>query len=102
VDLLTGGELFDRIIARKRYTERDAAYLFRRLMRAIRVLHQNGIIHRDLKPENFVFESPSENAQIKITDFGLAKIENQPDIHSNSIVGSPGYIAPEVLVSSFL
>lgn len=97
MDLLKGGELFDRIVERKHYTEKDAAYHFRRIMRAIKTLHANGIIHRDLKPENFVFQSPEENSQIKITDFGLAMLEGQPDIHANAIVGSPGYIAPEVL-----
>ncbi|GBG32144.1 Protein kinase, putative [Hondaea fermentalgiana] len=99
MDLLTGGELFDRIVKRKRYTEKDAAYHFRRIMRALRTLHQNGIVHRDLKPENFVFQTPDENAQIKITDFGLAMIQGQEDIHASSIVGSPGYIAPEVLLN---
>lgn len=97
LDLLRGGELFDRIVKKKRYTEKDAAFHFRRIMRALRTLHQHGIIHRDLKPENFVFASPEENAQIKVTDFGLAKISGREDIHKNSIVGSPGYIAPEVL-----
>mmetsp|Transcript_8798 Transcript_8798/g.15465 ORF Transcript_8798/g.15465 Transcript_8798/m.15465 type:complete len:675 (+) Transcript_8798:221-2245(+) len=97
MDLLTGGELFDRILSKKRYSEKDAAFHIRRIMRALRTLHANGIIHRDLKPENLVFESPEENSQIKLTDFGLACLQGVPDIHADAVVGSPGYIAPEVL-----
>jgi serine/threonine protein kinase len=52
MDYLSGGELFDRIISKKHYSEKDAAFHVRRIMRALRVLHSNGIVHRDLKPEN--------------------------------------------------
>jgi len=96
MELLDGGELFDRIIQKQRYTERDAAVLMNKIMSAIQTLHREGIVHRDLKPENLVFASNDEDAYVKITDFGLAQVMSWPDVHQ-TVVGTPNYVAPEVV-----
>ena len=95
-EILEGGELFDRVVARKSYSEADAATLMRTLVSAVRAMHSVGVIHRDLKPENLVFASPAEDAPVRITDFGLARVDGWPDVHK-FLVGTPGYVAPEVL-----
>lgn len=97
MELLTGGELFDRVLQLGSYTEADAALIMKRVMRGVRSLHRANIIHRDLKPENLVFKTQAADSQIKITDFGLALIEGRQDIFENIVIGSPGYIAPEVI-----
>ncbi len=101
MEFLQGGELFDRIVERRHYTERDAAKIMKKLVQAVHALHQKGIVHRDLKPENLVFKSDDENSDdIKVMDFGLALRQGQEDPHQSvDIVGSPGYVAPEVLIS---
>jgi calcium-dependent protein kinase len=77
-ELCTGGELFDRIIAKTQspeghYSERDAASLIRDILDAIAYCHSKEIVHRDLKPENFLFLTEAEDAPIKIIDFGLSR-----------------------------
>lgn len=96
MELLEGRELFERIVERKKYTERDAARLMRNLTLAVKSLHEKNILHRDLKPENLVFESEGEEAEIKISDFGLGCVVDWPDVHK-SVVGTPNYVAPEVV-----
>lgn len=96
MEVLQGKELFDRIVARQRYTERDAAQLMNSIMQAVKTLHTAGIIHRDLKPENLVFTDDAEDAEVKITDFGLAMVQGWQDVH-NTVVGTPNYVAPEVV-----
>lgn len=73
MELMQGGELFDRIVEKEAYSEREAAEVIRPLVDAIRYCHQIGIIHRDLKPENLLYETTEQNAIIKISDFGLAR-----------------------------
>ena len=74
IALATGGELFERILARGSYTEVDAAKLIKQLLDAIEYLHDEvDIVHRDLKPENLLFRDPAENADLMVTDFGLSK-----------------------------
>mmetsp|Transcript_16625 Transcript_16625/g.39793 ORF Transcript_16625/g.39793 Transcript_16625/m.39793 type:complete len:503 (+) Transcript_16625:179-1687(+) len=102
LDLVTGGELFDRIIARGHYSEKDAAHLLHDVVNAIGYLHSVGIVHRDLKPENLLYASNDESSPsydvIKVADFGLAKVVNGMSDHSMSTTcGTPGYVAPEVL-----
>lgn len=103
LDLVTGGELFDRIIARGSYSEKDAAEVTREVLLAVAYLHHLGIIHRDLKPENLLYMSGDEGAadynQIKIADFGLAKCLT-PTATVRTMCGTPGYVAPEVLDST--
>ena len=102
-ELCTGGELFDRIIAKTEspeghFSERDAAKIVRCILDAIAYCHDvKGIVHRDLKPENFLFKDPSENAPIKIIDFGLSRYETQVGTMMKTKVGTPYYVAPEVL-----
>ncbi|XP_070695793.1 calcium/calmodulin-dependent protein kinase IGb [Pempheris klunzingeri] len=95
MELVSGGELFDRILDRGVYSEKDASSVIQQVLQAVSYLHQNGIVHRDLKPENILYYSQDEKSKVMISDFGLSKmIEN--DIMSTAC-GTPGYVAPEVL-----
>lgn len=96
MELCEGGELFDRIVSKGHYTERAAAGVTKTILEIVRVCHDHGVIHRDLKPENFLFADESENSQLKAIDFGLS-IFFQPGQRFSEIVGSPYYMAPEVL-----
>ena len=73
MELMDGGELFDRIVEKEQYSEKEAAETIKPIVDAIRYCHENGIIHRDLKPENLLYETTEEGSIIKITDFGLSK-----------------------------
>lgn len=97
IELVSGGELFDRIIAKGNYTERDASGLVRQVLEATSYLHSKGIVHRDLKPENLLFYSPEEDSKIMISDFGLSKIAGHESMSLSTACGTPGYVAPEVL-----
>ncbi|KAM7272138.1 hypothetical protein ACFE04_031352 [Oxalis oulophora] len=96
MELCEGGELFDRIVARGHYTERAAANVTRTIMEVVLLCHNHGVIHRDLKPENFLFANKKENSPLKAIDFGLS-IFFKPGEKFSEIVGSPYYMAPEVL-----
>ncbi|KAJ0036082.1 hypothetical protein Pint_25733 [Pistacia integerrima] len=100
MELCEGGELFDRIVSKGHYTERAAAKTAKTILEIVKVCHENGVIHRDLKPENFLFADASENSQLKAIDFGLS-IFFEPDERFSEIVGSPYYMAPEVLRRSY-
>jgi len=95
-DLAEGGELFDRILAKGSYVEKDAAVIVNEILDALHYLHQQDIVHRDLKPENILFKTPDPSSELQITDFGLAKIMHDDDYLKTSC-GTPGYIAPEVV-----
>ena len=73
MELVTGGELFDRIVNKGHYTEKDAAQCIYELCSALDYLHKKNIVHRDLKPENLLYSSPDDNAKLKVADFGLAR-----------------------------
>ncbi|KAI3459755.1 hypothetical protein Pfo_016418 [Paulownia fortunei] len=96
MELCEGGELFDRIVARGHYTERAAALVTKTILEVVKVCHEHGVIHRDLKPENFLYANDCENAPLKAIDFGLS-IFFEPGQRFSEIVGSPYYMAPEVL-----
>ncbi|TQD87714.1 hypothetical protein C1H46_026718 [Malus baccata] len=96
MELCAGGELFDRIIQRGHYTERKAAELTRTIVGVVEACHSLGVMHRDLKPENFLFVSQDEDALLKTIDFGLS-IFLKPGVKFTDVVGSPYYVAPEVL-----
>uniref|UniRef100_A0AAQ5XJQ1 non-specific serine/threonine protein kinase n=1 Tax=Amphiprion ocellaris TaxID=80972 RepID=A0AAQ5XJQ1_AMPOC len=96
MQLVSGGELFDRIIEKGFYTEKDASKLIQQILDAVKYLHDMGIVHRDLKPENLLYYSMEEDSKIMISDFGLSKIEGSGSVMSTAC-GTPGYVAPEVL-----
>jgi serine/threonine protein kinase len=96
MELVTGGELFDRIVALGNYTEKDAAKVMGTLCGALDYLHEKGIVHRDLKPENILLASKDDDAPIKVADFGLARMVSGKDMMKTAC-GTPGYVAPEVL-----
>jgi calcium-dependent protein kinase len=97
-ELCTGGELFDRIIARGHYSENDAAILVRKILLAVKHCHDRDICHRDLKPENFLFQTKDEDAELKVIDFGLSRMDDGLSAGvMTTRVGTPYYIAPEVL-----
>ncbi|KAJ0691480.1 putative protein kinase CAMK-CDPK family [Helianthus annuus] len=100
MELCEGGELFDRIVARGHYTERAAANVARTMVEVVQLCHKHGVIHRDLKPENFLFANKKENSPLKAIDFGLS-IFFKPGEKFSEIVGSPYYMAPEVLKRSY-
>lgn len=120
MELCEGGELFDRIVARGHYTERAAAAVARTVAEVVRMCHHHGVMHRDLKPENFLFANKRENSPLKVIDFGLSVFFRPGTSHHllllpsfckkleslwlsdlgerfSEIVGSPYYMAPEVL-----
>ncbi|KAL0590020.1 hypothetical protein ABG067_001987 [Albugo candida] len=93
---MSGGELFDRIVEKEKYTEKEASAVVHKLAAALLYCHQSGIAHRDLKPENLLYQSSDEDAEIKIADFGLAKLI-KTDSLMQTACGTPGYVAPEIL-----
>ena len=96
MDLATGGELFDAIINRERYSEADAAAMIRTIVSVVNHCHEMGVMHRDLKPENFLLENPDPDARLLCTDFGLSMFF-KPGDKFRDLVGSAYYVAPEVL-----
>ncbi|XP_041925470.1 calcium/calmodulin-dependent protein kinase type II delta 1 chain isoform X7 [Alosa alosa] len=96
-DLVTGGELFEDIVAREYYSEADASHCIQQILEAVLHCHQMGVVHRDLKPENLLLASKLKGAAVKLADFGLA-IEVQGDQQAwFGFAGTPGYLSPEVL-----
>jgi len=94
-ELVTGGELFDKIVEKGSYTEKTAATLVTKIVSAIHYLHNLGIVHRDLKPENLLLKDGASDTEVKLADFGLSKIVG-PQVMMTAC-GTPGYVAPEVL-----
>ncbi|XP_021683164.1 calcium-dependent protein kinase 33 isoform X1 [Hevea brasiliensis] len=110
MELCAGGELFDRIIAKGHYSEKEAAAICRAIVNVVHACHFMGVMHRDLKPENFLLSSKGNNALLKATDFGLSvfieeAMNRMRDVVNvlfpakvyRDIVGSAYYVAPEVL-----
>ncbi|XP_076654852.1 calcium/calmodulin-dependent protein kinase II isoform X16 [Halictus rubicundus] len=96
-DLVTGGELFEDIVAREFYSEADASHCIQQILESVQHCHHNGVVHRDLKPENLLLASKAKGAVVKLADFGLA-IEVQGDAQAwFGFAGTPGYLSPEVL-----
>ncbi|XP_075943315.1 calcium/calmodulin-dependent protein kinase type II delta 1 chain isoform X8 [Anarhichas minor] len=96
-DLVTGGELFEDIVAREYYSEADASHCIQQILESVNHCHVNGIVHRDLKPENLLLASKLKGAAVKLADFGLA-IEVQGEQQAwFGFAGTPGYLSPEVL-----
>uniref|UniRef100_A0A8C5GTH8 Calcium/calmodulin-dependent protein kinase type 1D-like n=1 Tax=Gouania willdenowi TaxID=441366 RepID=A0A8C5GTH8_GOUWI len=95
MQLVSGGELFDRILDKGVYSEKDASKVIKQVLQAVAYLHENSIVHRDLKPENLLYYSMDENAKIMVSDFGLSKTVEHGVM--STACGTPGYVAPEVL-----
>jgi len=97
VEIVTGGELFDHIISRGTYSERDAANIIRQVLEAVEFMHKSKIAHRDLKPEN-ILVTGTNNDIVKVSDFGLSKDFGNDKLRT--ACGTPDYVAPEVLRGS--
>ncbi|XP_053203133.1 calcium/calmodulin-dependent protein kinase type II alpha chain-like isoform X2 [Panonychus citri] len=96
-DLVTGGELFEDIVAREYYSEADASHCIQQILESVNHCHMNNVVHRDLKPENLLLASKQKGAAVKLADFGLA-IEVSGDRSAwFGFAGTPGYLSPEVL-----
>eukprot|EP00029_Vermamoeba_vermiformis_P003987 TRINITY_DN1451_c0_g1_i2.p1 TRINITY_DN1451_c0_g1~~TRINITY_DN1451_c0_g1_i2.p1 ORF type:complete len:260 (+),score=120.22 TRINITY_DN1451_c0_g1_i2:498-1277(+) len=97
MELVSGSELFDRIVDRGYYSEKNAINIVKQILSAVAYLHGAGIAHRDLKPENLLCSGSGDNEIVKIADFGLSKMFNNDEELMTSC-GTPGYVAPEVLM----
>jgi len=99
MELVNGGELFDKIVEKGSYTEAEAATLVKKIVSAVEYLHNMGIVHRDLKPENLLLKRADDDLEVAIADFGLSKIIGQ-QVMMQTACGTPSYVAPEVLNAS--
>ncbi|XP_046840498.1 serine/threonine-protein kinase Chk2-like isoform X2 [Xenia sp. Carnegie-2017] len=99
LELVEGGELYDRIVKQKRLDERVTKFYFYQMLVAVKYLHEEGFTHRDLKPENVLLSSFDEETLVKITDFGLSKFVGEQSL-MQTLCGTPSYLAPEVLSSN--
>jgi calcium/calmodulin-dependent protein kinase I len=96
-EFVSGGELFDRIVEKTFYSEKEARDLVRILLDAIKYCHDKDVVHRDLKPENLLLTSATDDASVKVADFGFAKKVERDDTGLVTTCGTPGYVAPEIL-----
>ncbi|XP_044293108.1 ribosomal protein S6 kinase alpha-5 isoform X4 [Varanus komodoensis] len=97
MELLKGGELLERIQQKKHFSETEASYIMRRLVSAVSHMHDVGVVHRDLKPENLLFTDESDNSEIKIIDFGFARLKPPDNQPLKTPCFTLHYAAPELL-----
>ena len=97
MDHMAGGELFDQIFERGSLSEAEAAEIVRKLCVALQYLHDQNISHRDLKPENVLLVDKSDITDVKLIDFGMSKVFGPGEISTASTLGTPGYMAPEIM-----
>lgn len=93
-EMMTGGELFDRIAAKRKFNEQEASAVIRQVASALHYLHRKNIAHRDLKPENLLYTSSAEDAHLKIADFGFAKVDKGDLV---TPIYTPYYVPKEIL-----
>jgi len=98
MEYMSGGELFDRIVEREHYSEKEASDTIRPVIDCIKYCHSLGIVHRDLKPENLLYTSKNADSILKISDFGLARFFDSTLMKTSC--GTPGYVAPEILIGT--
>lgn len=96
LEFMKGGELYERIVEKEVFTEKEAVLVLHTLIDALCYCHKKGIIHWDLKPENLLYETEDEDSLLKIADFGVSKILNNPKELASTVIGSGNYVAPEV------
>ncbi|RIB28636.1 kinase-like domain-containing protein [Gigaspora rosea] len=96
-DCATGGELFDRLIERGKFTEADAVEVIRTVLDAVKYLHEHHIVHRDLKPENLLYKNKSDDSPLVLADFGISRVIADDNDLMTTHCGSQGYVAPEIL-----
>ncbi|KAL2041333.1 hypothetical protein N7G274_005715 [Stereocaulon virgatum] len=96
--LATGGELFDRICEYGKFTEKDASQTIKQVLEAVDYLHYNNVVHRDLKPENLLYLTKDPQSSLVLADFGIAKMLDSKDAMLNTMAGSFGYAAPEIML----
>ena len=94
MEMIRGGELFDRIIKKERYSEVEARSICYEILIGIKHCHDRNIVHRDLKPDNLMMASPDDDSAIKIVDFGFAVESHGMDL--SGTYGTPNYMAPEI------
>ncbi|XP_063419076.1 serine/threonine-protein kinase Chk2-like [Mytilus trossulus] len=99
LELVEGGELFDKVVSIGQYDEPTAKLLFYQIIHAVKYLHDQGITHRDLKPENILLATDANETLIKVTDFGLSKFVDAGSI-MKTFCGTPTYLAPEILITA--
>lgn len=96
-ELATGGELFDRICEQGKFTEKDASQTIKQVLSAVDYLHSKDVVHRDLKPENLLYLTREPQSDLVLADFGIAKMLDSKSEVLNTMAGSFGYAAPEVM-----
>jgi calcium/calmodulin-dependent protein kinase I len=96
MELVTGGELFDKIVEKGQYSEKDASTVVKKMLLAVEYLHSINIAHRDLKPENLLLRGDGSDTDVMLSDFGLSKIIGVESMMETAC-GTPYYVAPEVL-----
>lgn len=99
-ELIEGGELFDELLRRKKFTEKDCGMIIKQLLEALTYCHAENIVHKDLKPENILLEKKKDISTIKLIDFGTAQRFDRKK-KMTTVIGTPYYVAPEVLKGSY-